>query len=98
MEGIRLMEVAGVIVAALCAVSIAALAPRVMRAEQRRARYARLCSVSLVAATVALLAASLATALDAGHLDTGRFLIGMGVGAAVGLSLSCGVLLLRDRR
>lgn len=91
------MEVAGVIVAALCALAIAGMSPLVMRAERGHAKHARLCSVSLIAATIALVAATLATALGADRFDTGRFLIGMCVGVAVGLTLSCGVLLLRSR-
>ena len=92
------MEAAGVVVSALCALAIVGMAPLVARAERRHAKHARLCSASLIVATLALVAALVATTLGAGRFDTGRFLLGMGAGIAVGLALSCAVLLLLDRR
>lgn len=92
------MEVAGVVVAALCALAIAGLWPPVVRAKRRGARYAGLCALSLAVAGLALAVAFVALALGAARADTGRFLMGMGVGVAVGLTLGCAALLAVERR
>lgn len=92
------MELPGVIVAILCALAIVGLAPSALRAERRRAHHGRLASVSLAAATLALGASLIALALGAARSDTGRFLMGLGVGVSVGWALSCVVLLARDQR
>lgn len=92
------MELAGYIIAGVCALALGGLAPLVVRAAQRGAPHARLAALSLVVATPALLGAFVALALGAANAETGRFLMGMSVGVAVGLALGCAVLLAVDQR
>jgi hypothetical protein len=92
------MEAGGVVIAALCALSLAALIPIVNVAWQRGAPHAQVCAASLGSAALALAAAFAALALGATQAPTGRFLMGIGVGMAVGLALCCATLLLLDWR
>lgn len=90
--------VAVAIIAVVCALAIGGLAFGVAWARRHSARRRRLCELALVVALVALGTASLALALGAGQFATGRFVIGMCAGVAVGLPLGCAIILLMDRR
>ena len=92
------MEPAGAAASIVCAIAIIALAPAVNRAWRRRRRYAGLSALSLAVAAFALLAAFTAQLAGASRFDTGRFLIGMSAGLAVGLTSGCAILLLAARR
>lgn len=92
------MEPAGAIAAIACALAIVALTPAVSRAWRRDAPYARLGAFSLGAAALALLAALIAQIAGAPRFDTGRFLIGMSAGLAIGLTTGCVILLVAARR
>jgi len=86
------------IIAVVCALAIGGLAIGVVWARRHDARRQRLCGLALAVALVALGAALLAMALGASQFATGRFLIGMSVGVAVGLSLGCAIILTTDQR
>lgn len=88
------METPGVVVTGICALAQIGLAWPVARAWRRGRRYAGLAALALLTAGLALLAAVIAQLSGASHDATGRFLIGMSVGLAVGLTLSAVVLLL----
>ncbi|HEU0025697.1 MAG TPA: hypothetical protein VFQ25_01155 [Ktedonobacterales bacterium] len=88
------MEPAGAAASIACAVAIVALAPVVVRAWRRGDPRADVCALSLAVAAVALLGAFIAQIAGASRFDTGRFLIGMSAGVAVGLTLGCAVLLI----
>jgi hypothetical protein len=92
------MDQAGAAIAIICAVAIVALSPFVARGRRRGAPYADLGALGLVVAALMLLGAFIAQLAGAAGLDTGKFLIGMGVGVAVGLTLGCVVLLVVYRR
>ena len=92
------MDQAGAVIAIVCAVAIAVLAPVAVRARRRGAQYADLSALGLIVAAVVLLGAFIAQLTGAGRFDTGKFLIGMGVGVAVGLTVGCVVLLVAYRR
>ncbi len=92
------MDPFGAVAATACAVALVALAPPVFRAWRRRQPYAGLSALSLLVAAPALLAAWVAQLAGAGSLDTGKFMIGMSAGLAVGLTLGSGILLLAARR
>ncbi len=92
------MEPAGVVATIICAVAVVALAPAVIRAWRRRQLYGGLSALSLLIAALALLVAWGAQLSGAGSLDTGRFMIGMSAGLAIGLTIGSGLLLLASRR
>lgn len=92
------MEPAGVVAVIACALALAALAPTVLRAWRQRQRYAGLAALCLVIAAPALLAAIIAQLAGYGSPATGRFLIGMSSGLAVGLTLGSAILLMLARR
>ena len=81
----------------LCALALLGLAPALRRAWLRAARHAWLCAACAVCSAALLAPSSLALALRADRSDTGRFLMGIGVGIAVGLALGCVALLTADR-
>ncbi|HEX8727915.1 MAG TPA: hypothetical protein VF739_04795 [Ktedonobacterales bacterium] len=74
------------------------LAPRLAQAWRRGARYGRLCALCAIVSAALLVATLIALALGADRSDTGRFLMGMGVGVAVGLMFGCGGLLIVGQR
>lgn len=86
------------IITAICGLALLALAPALRRAWRRGERFAWLCAACAVCAAALLAAALLALALGADHWDTGRFLMGLGVGIAVGLTLGCIALLAASQR
>ena len=86
------------IIAVVCAAALGGLAVGVAWARRHGARHQRLCALALAVSLVALVVALLALALGAYQIDTGRFLIGMSVGVAVGLPLGCAIILTMDRR
>lgn len=82
----------------LAALALGALGVMVERAWRRGAARARLYAGALILGALTLGAALLALALGAAQAATGRFLIGMGAGVALGLALGCAIIRLADRR
>ena len=80
-------------ITAVCGLALLGLAPALRRAWRRGKRLARLCAACAVCAAALLAAILLALALGADRWDTGRFLMGLGVGVAVGLTFGCIALL-----
>lgn len=88
------MIVVQLTITTICGLALLRLAPAVRRAWRRGLRLAWLSVACAVCAAVLLPPTTLALALGADRWDTGRFLMGLGVGVAVGLTLGCGALLM----
>lgn len=95
MQTIDPIAIAFIVVSGLALVVMAGV---VARASRRGSSRASLCALGLVVGAVTLGAALLALALGAARYDTGRFLVGMSVGVALGLSLGSAIILLASRR
>lgn len=80
-------------ITAICGLALLGLAPALRRAWRCGERFARLSVACAVCAAALLAPSTLALALGADRWDTGRFLMGLGVGVAVGLTLGCITLL-----
>lgn len=78
-------------------VALLALAPGLAQGWQRGVRYGRLSALCAMASAALLVWTLAALALGVDRSDTGRFLMGMGVGVAVGLILGCGGLRVASR-
>lgn len=88
------LDITLAVASALALGGMAFVAPRVWRRGSPRAR---LCGWALVVGALFVVGALLALALGASRYDTGRFLVGMSVGVALGLPLGCAIILLADR-
>jgi hypothetical protein len=88
------MNAAQLTITGVSGLALMGLAPGLARAWRRGARHGRLCALGAVVSAALLVATLAALALGADRSDTGRFLMGMGVGIAVGLILGCGGLMI----
>lgn len=92
------MNAVQLVLTGVSALTLLGVAPGLAQAWRRGARYARLCGVCAIVSATLLVATLAALALGADHSDTGRFLMGMGVGVAVGLLFGCGGLMIVSQR
>ncbi len=94
MEGLGAGAVA--VITGVCALALGGLAAMTAWAMRRGSRRAPLAAGGLITSGLALGGALLALALGAWRSDTGRFLVGMSAGVAIGLPLGCALILLHD--
>lgn len=96
MAGLGAIAVA--VIASVCALALSGLAAMTVWAVRTGSPRRPLVVGGLITSALALGGALVALALGVWSFDTGRFLVGMSAGVAVGLPLGCALILLDDWR